>query len=260
MASGILASHYPHPDNPEEDTPPIEDLNVLTEMPMEPSFWEDTTGIFYTDASGGKFSSFNRLRRIGCGACLCVHGVPKWSHYFNLPGPVQSVPRGELYAILYIVERVSPFSTIEIVTDKKKNWQSYLGGKDKSSNSANADLFSQLFTFLENRYIVLNLRWMPSHLSDEPVTTPPAGVTLDDIKGNAIADDLAGKAAAYFEVPRNMSASYVYYFSLVRKIQRRLIDILWHLPHRKKSGLLRWRFHPPHAATSSLPNLSMMRT
>ena len=112
----ILASHYPHPDNPEEDTPPIEDLNVLTEMPMEPSFWEDTTGIFYSDASGGKFSSFNRLRRIGCGACLCVHGVPKWSHYFNLPGPAQSVPRGELYAILYIVERVSPFSTIEIVT------------------------------------------------------------------------------------------------------------------------------------------------
>jgi hypothetical protein len=55
----------------------------------------------YGDASGGMFTKYNQLRRCGVGlACISEQGTLLWAIRFNLPGAVQTVARGELFAIL----------------------------------------------------------------------------------------------------------------------------------------------------------------
>ena len=57
-------------------------------------------GTIYGDASGAEFSVDPLLRRIGVGlAAVDNDGNILWGLSFNLPGDVQTVPRGELYAI-----------------------------------------------------------------------------------------------------------------------------------------------------------------
>ena len=55
-----------------------------------------------------------------------------------------------------------------------------------------------------------------------------------DIIANNFADEQAGLAAKFHQVPLNVSSTYIYDYSLVRKIQRRLVDILVSLPHRPR--------------------------
>ena len=67
-------------------------------------------GIYGTDASGGKWGSYTPLRRCGCGISQLV-GLEapfalQWAAHFPLVGPVQSVPRAELYSIVMLVCRV----------------------------------------------------------------------------------------------------------------------------------------------------------
>ena len=225
---------------------PPEDLHIDYNQPdYNTSFWNDKThGIFYGDASGGKFSSMTPLRRIGCGVCQINSDNSRlWGHSFNLPGTVQSVPRGELFAIVYLLQRVSPLSQIEFVTDNLKVHDTYHKGREYAQKSVNSDLYEELFDLIDHHLIRFSLRWMPSHL--KPEDPRPDGVTEADIVGNSFADILAGDAAVRHQVPLNVSTPYIYYFSLVRKIQRRLIQIVTHIPSRgsvpKRSNVILFR-------------------
>ena len=81
------------------------------------------------------------------------------------------------------------------------------------------------------RALTVHVRWMPAHLkSGDP---RPVGVSELDVVGNDFADTQAGKAAHQHAVPLNVSATHIYYYSLVRKIQRRIIDVIISMPHRK---------------------------
>ena len=87
------------------------------------------TGTLYGDASGGKYSSYQALRRVGCGlVMLTPDSVCKNSSKLlaaincNLPGPVQTIPRGELYCILIAVTLAPENSTIDFVTDTEGNF------------------------------------------------------------------------------------------------------------------------------------------
>ena len=71
---------------------------------------------------------------------------------------------------------------------------------------------------------------MPSHL--KPEDPRPSGVSELDVIGNAFADDQAGAAAKRVAVPLNVSTPCIYYYALVRRIQRRLVEILVNMPHR----------------------------
>ena len=62
----------------------------------------------------------------------------------------------------------------------------------------------------------------------------PDFVSPLDIQGNDWADELAGKAAHRVEVPLNVSTPYLYYYHLVRRIQKRHVAILCSLPDRPK--------------------------
>ena len=184
------------------------------------------------------------LRRIGCGVCqINSDNTRAWGHSFNLPGAVQSVPRGELFAVVYLLQRVPPYSQIEFVTDNLKVHDTYQKGREHAQTSVNSDLYKELFDLIDHHQLRFTLRWMPSHL--KPEDPRPEGVTEADIVGNSFADVLAGEAAVRHQVPPNVSTPYIYYYSLTLKIQRRLIQIIIHMPSRgsmpKRSHAVRLR-------------------
>ena len=83
---------------------------------------------------------------------------------FNLPGAAQTVPRGELFAILYVIQRTSYNKTIKFVTDNLKVAQKYIEGKHNALLSTNCNLFKELFDIMHARNIKLTVSRMPSHL------------------------------------------------------------------------------------------------
>jgi len=98
--------------------------------------------------------------------------------------------------------------------------------------SASCDLFRDLFKTIRIECLQVSVSWTPSHLTDEDPL--PEGVTRRDLLGNRQADRLAGDAARSVELPPAVTSPVLYYHGLVRRIQRRLIDILVNLPSRQK--------------------------
>ena len=80
--------------------------------------------------------------------------------------------------------------------------------------------------------LIVTLRWMPSHLKED--ADLPIGISILDVQGNAHADHHAGIAARTHRIDLNVAATHIYYYHLVKKIQRRLVDIVMNLPHRSK--------------------------
>ena len=58
-----------------------------------------TSGTYYGDASGGEYTSYKALRRMGVGLAKCSGSVFHFGISSNLPGPVQTVARGETFAL-----------------------------------------------------------------------------------------------------------------------------------------------------------------
>ena len=72
----------------------------------------------YGDASGGAFTKSPFLRRIGVGfTCIEQEGKLIWALHFNLPGVMQTVARGELYAILRAAQLDEENAEIDFVAD-----------------------------------------------------------------------------------------------------------------------------------------------
>lgn len=150
--------------------------------------------------------------------------------YCNLPGPVQTVPRGEVYALLLLLEHAEAMSDIEYVTDNEGLHKTFNAGPRAGRLSNNCDLYHAIFKMTYEKAIRLRARWMPSHLSEKDER--PVGVSLLDIKGNDQADKLAEKAAATFQLPLQPATNYLYYVGLVQRIQRRLVAVIMALPER----------------------------
>ena len=135
--------------------------------------------------------------------------------------------------LLFLVERLECNVAVTYVTDNLNVFETFHKGEEAALKSTNCDLFKLIFQLLKTRGISVTVRWMPSHL--KPSDPRPAGVTEVDIIGNNFADVKAGVAAKRLMVPLNVSTPCLYYYSLVRRIQKRLIDIVTHLPHRVKT-------------------------
>ena len=87
-------------------------------------------GIWYGDASEGRFSSY--LPFIRCGVGVVKVGFDsnniifrEWGVKLNLPGLVQTVPRAEFYALQLILAEAKPFAKIEFITDNKMNCNTF---------------------------------------------------------------------------------------------------------------------------------------
>ena len=70
-------------------------------------------------------------------------------------------------------------------------------------------------------------------------------VTRIDILANDCADKEAGLAADAHEVSKNYATSVIYYYHLVRRIQKRLVCIANHLPRRIKENVEKVTKTPP---------------
>ena len=107
---------------------------------INPISW--TSGVYYGDASGGVYSKYQKLIRVGCAvAQVDQDGEVTTAAYTPLPGVVQTVGRGELYALLIVPERLQPLSEVTFVTDNFNVFKTYNKGPKAASNSNNCDLF-----------------------------------------------------------------------------------------------------------------------
>jgi len=219
---------------------PVQQVNITYVNPIDVSF---ESGLYYGDASGGEFTQYPDIRRVGVSFVqIRDNGDLTFAAHFPLPGDVQTVARGELYALLVLIRMASPGSIVVFVTDNKGVYDKYNSGPTRASLSSNCDLYYELFQIVRNKQLKLTVRWMPSHLADSADATPinlPEGISQNDVIGNRFADLYAKEAAKLVQVPLQVSTGCIYYYNLVKNIQKRLVAILQNLPDRKKISTIR---------------------
>jgi len=193
--------------------------------------WE--SGTYYGDASGGKYTMYSTLRRVGVGvAAANSEGELSFGLHSNLPGKVQTVSKGELYALYLVVRHVCDGAVIDFVTDNFGVFSVYNSGEKSAANSANCNLYFDIFRIVSRKSLKLSVRWMPSHLS--PSDDRPSNVSQLDVHGNSHADELARKAAAAdgYQLPNAVAVPIMIVVKRLVNIQRRLSTILLYLPER----------------------------
>ncbi len=106
------------------------------------------SGTYYGDASGGELTSYSDLRRCGCALVKINNnnGVVLYGASFNLPGKIQTVGRGEAYALVYLIDRAKADSHIDFVTDNKGVYIIVSKGPVAGSKSLNSDLYAHIFS------------------------------------------------------------------------------------------------------------------
>ena len=120
--------------------------------------WTDGSGRYPTDA---------RLR-----ACTwAVHagaGHPdKWLAGI-LPGPVQTIFRAELYAVIRALKATrGPLEVVSDCAGVVSTGMRYIRGKEVSPKASHADLWRELKAEAAGREV--SLRWVPSHLPEQAV-------------------------------------------------------------------------------------------
>ena len=154
----------------------------------------------------------------------------------RLPGSVQTVPRGELFALVITAELVNDGATVDFVTDNWGVFTSFNKGPKFCSTTNNCDLFKSLFKTIYDKALAFTVRWMPSHLLEHPKKTVASGVSLEDLYGNDAADKQATIAAkdAARAIPLDVAKDIIFNRRLVTRIQLRLTTIMMHLPNRPK--------------------------
>ncbi len=118
------------------------------------------------------------------------------------------------------------------MTDNLNLFTTFSNGPIAGAISSNADLYFTLFSTAAEKGLRISVTWMPSHLT--PEEDRPDHVTALDLKGNEFADLHAGVIAKKVCLPLNVVAKVIYYYNLVKRIQKRLVTILTHLPNRVK--------------------------
>ena len=127
------------------------------------------SGNFYGDASGGELTAVPQCRRVGVSVCsINDQGTLEYGAKFNLPGNAQTVRRGELYALVFLIDHIPECSDIEYVTDNHAVYTVFNQGPKKTLYTVNHDLYDHLYKALSNKAAQLSVRWVPSHLDTNP--------------------------------------------------------------------------------------------
>ena len=199
------------------------------------------SGTYYGDASGGEFTRYPDIRRVGVAfAQVSASGSLIFAAHFPLSGEFQTVARGELTAVVELIRLAQHGTDICFITDNKTVYNNHCAGRHVAALSSDCDLFYDLFQMLIRKSINLTLRWMPSHLNEPGCTkVRPADVSDVDILGNGFADKYAAEAALAHQVSLQTSTDVRYYYSLTNKIQRRLVTVMQNLPARSKYRTVR---------------------
>ena len=135
---------------------------------INPDVFSVDSGTYYGDASGGEYSSYPEVRRVGCGfAFIDEEGELLFGAHFPLPGAVQTVPRGGLFTLVQLMRQALPMSEIVYVIDNKGVFDNFNKGPKHACRCTNADLYHELFLLTIKKAIRLTLKWMPSHLDTD---------------------------------------------------------------------------------------------
>ena len=103
----------------------------------------------YGDASGGEHTQYNALRRCGVGlASVREDHELNFGLFCNLPGDIQTVSRGELFALVVLARFLVPMAECELITDNKGVHKTYVGGPASGANRTNCDLYEELFKLM----------------------------------------------------------------------------------------------------------------
>ena len=189
---------------------PLAEVSPVLHNPHNiPNMYLFGSGTYYGDASGGELTSHSELRRFGCAfIALNADNELQYAVDFNLPGQVQTVARGDAYALSYLVSRLKPLSIVTFVTDNMGVYNIMSDGPRACIRSMKCDIFESIFRSTIDKAIKLTVRWMPSHRKDEDER--PEGASLQDVLGNRLADLYAGNAAVRCALPVHISAPYLY--------------------------------------------------
>ena len=112
--------------------PASEDLHTVISSNGTTEVKVSGTITIYGDASGGKFTKYLSLRRIGVRlACIDHNGKLLWAIHCNLLGTVQTVARGQLFAVLRAAQLAEEGANIDFVTDNQGNYKKFNAGKER---------------------------------------------------------------------------------------------------------------------------------
>jgi hypothetical protein len=175
----------------------------------------------WTDASGGEYGSIPQLRRCGIGiTAITVTGQQgvqiNFGAFGPLPGEIQTVPRGELYAIFSAFENTHLEQPLEVVTDSQVNEKLYQKGPRATQEAANYDLWHRLCAIMRARTAVSTIRWSKGHATATHLEK--GQVSTEDMTGNYVADALADRAASLCQLREPEAAKVMWAKSLVKKI------------------------------------------
>ena len=156
------------------------------------------------DGSGGEHSRDPRLRRAGWSYVVAAEGVSREPEAAaaerglrgragNIPGPVQTVNRGELLAaVVYAEECGAEGRNLHYVTDSAyvvRGWLRHGTRKPRSHR----DLWKRLRAATDERGCCLTVHKVESHLDEAEAEM--RGFPLLHVRLNQSADDLAARAA-----------------------------------------------------------------
>ena len=211
-----------------------------------------TSGTYYGDASGGQFSEYPEIRRIGC-SFVAIHPLSMellLAAHFPLPGAMQTVPRGELFTLVELVRHAEINASLHYITDNKWVHDTFNRGSEHTKICNNSDLWHALFCELSAKNIRLKVTWMPSHLKDGKKVWPEH-VSKTDVQGNSFADHFAGVSSALVSVPSSIYGPIIDNYKLPKLIQARIICIIQNLPARQRKQTIL-------AAKELKPNLEQL--
>ena len=131
---GLLPAHYTYIPDEHNAT---DTLTIKYVQCNQHYVWD--SHIYYGDASGGKNTSYSKLRRCGVGLVCHTHGVFHYGLHSNLPGPIQSVGRAELFAFVLLLRHLPAHATTQFVTDNLNVHNTFHKGPAAAANSANCN-------------------------------------------------------------------------------------------------------------------------
>lgn len=166
--------------------------------------WDDLPADvqFFTDGSGGRSTSDPRARRCGSGVVACVPGDPPRvvaSASSALGGSRQTVPRAELHALTYLVQKVPGTLPIAAFVDCKAVVNGFNKGENKCmAHTTMPDLWAEFWQAFRNRSASTTVTWIPSHATQQQVDS--GLITAFQLFGNSEADSRAGAGAEAHQI------------------------------------------------------------
>ena len=92
-------------------------------------------------------------------------------HSFSMPSPspIQANNRANIYAILVVAKIIELAGIIDYFTDNRIARDTYYKGKQRVRLTNHVDIWTDVFQYIEEKHLELNIYWVPSHTETDPM-------------------------------------------------------------------------------------------